>query len=97
MAASPVKAKEFLHISKVEEESLLSKERPIVILKERNHHVSRLIAPGLTFHGLMLPYTPFQHLLFHMAPEMILVMTSANLSEEPIPRFARISSKTPGR
>jgi hydrogenase maturation protein HypF len=32
----------------------------------------------------MLPYSPFHHMLFNVDPEMILVMTSGNTSEEPI-------------
>ena len=32
----------------------------------------------------MLPYTPFQHHLFSLDPAMVLVMTSGNVSDEPI-------------
>ncbi len=74
----------FLHISPKETEMLLSKERPIVILKETKPLVSRSVAPELTFLGVMLPYTPFQHLLFANDPSLVLVMTSGNISEEPI-------------
>lgn len=72
-------------VDKAEEAVLLSKERPIVLLKERrNSLLSPQIAPHLSFQGIMLPYSPFQHSLFRRHPEKILVMTSANISDEPI-------------
>lgn len=63
---------------------LLSPERPIVLVKRReNSPVSPLVAPGNNYVGLMLPYTPLHLLLFEYAPPA-LVMTSGNLSEEPL-------------
>jgi hydrogenase maturation protein HypF len=66
---------------------LTSRERPIVILKRRNESsLAKAIAPGQDTIGVMLPYTPLHYLLLEPAsgfPEA-LVMTSGNLSEEPI-------------
>jgi len=63
---------------------LLSPERPIVLVKTReNGPLSSLVAPGNNYVGLMLPYTPLHMLLFAYAPPA-LVMTSGNLSEEPL-------------
>lgn len=84
MAGDMSKIEEFLHVSSVERRMLESRERPIVLLKEKTQAVSRYVAPGLTYIGIMLPYTPFQHLLFSVDKEMALVMTSGNISEEPI-------------
>ena len=84
MTGSIEKIEEFLYVSPKERELLLSKERPIVILKEKKKLVSRYVAPHLTHIGIMLPYTPFQYLLFSLDKDLILVMTSGNLSDEPI-------------
>lgn len=84
MAGSIGIVESFLEVSPEERKLLLSKESPAVLLKEKKKHVAGNVSPGLTWQGMMLPYTPFQHLLFSLAPEMVLVMTSGNLSEEPI-------------
>ena len=42
------------------------------------------VAPDNAELGVMLPYTPLQHLLFAAGAPDILVMTSANRSSEPI-------------
>ena len=50
--------------------------------------LSEQVAPGNGYLGVMLPYTPLHELLFHLPGEQagfdVLVMTSGNLSEEPI-------------
>jgi hydrogenase maturation protein HypF len=67
----------------VEEELLLLKPaRPIVILESR-HALARGVHPGLDQIGVMLAYTPLHHLLLE-AVDRPLVMTSGNLSEEPL-------------
>jgi hydrogenase maturation protein HypF len=70
-----------------EEELLLSRARPIVLLARRpDSTIAREIAPGQNLIGVMLPYTPLHYLLLEREtgfPEA-LVMTSGNLSEEPI-------------
>ncbi len=84
MAGSADAAGRFLEIGPEERNLLCSKERPIVLLRETNHFVSRQVAPGLTYLGFMLPYAPFQHHLFSIDPDMVLVMTSGNVTDEPI-------------
>ncbi|MBN2437274.1 MAG: carbamoyltransferase HypF [Deltaproteobacteria bacterium] len=71
-------------IGDVEKRLLLSPERPIVLTRRREGvPVSALVAPGMDTLGIMLPYTPLQHLL--LAGDLpILVMTSANQTDEPI-------------
>ena len=65
---------------------LESRERPIVLVPKRDRHdLSPRVAPASPYFGFMLPYAPVQHLIFEGDfPPM--VMTSGNLSEEPICR-----------
>ncbi len=63
---------------------LESAERPIVLLDKRSDHgLAAEVAPCNPSFGLMLPYTPLHHLLME-GPLRALVMTSGNLSDEPI-------------
>lgn len=76
---------------KAERELLESPARPIVLLRRRpGSTIAREVAPGQEWVGVMLPYTPLHYLLLADSPEPgkavlpPLVMTSGNLSEEPI-------------
>jgi len=71
-------------VSGADRRALLSARCPIVILPEQASDLPSEIAPGNRTIGVMLPYTPLHHLLFAGAPYSLLVMTSGNLSEEPI-------------
>jgi hydrogenase maturation protein HypF len=65
--------------------ALLSMERPIVLLPRKpDAGLADSIAPRNRYLGVFLPYTPLHHLLFASGKFDALVMTSANLSEEPI-------------
>jgi len=71
-------------VSAAEEDLLLSPQSPIVLLEwQPESSISREVAPGLKHLGVMLPYTPLHHLLLNDSG-LPLVMTSGNLSEEPI-------------
>ena len=64
---------------------LRSVQRPIVLLPRRdNAAIAHEVAPFNRYLGAFLPYTPLHYLLFAGAPFAGLVMTSGNLSEEPI-------------
>jgi hydrogenase maturation protein HypF len=69
-----------------EDEALLETvARPIVLAARRaGCGIADSVAPGIPWLGVFLPYAPLQHLLFADARVKALVMTSANLSEEPI-------------
>ncbi len=74
-------------VTPAEQEQLLSRQRPIVLLKKRpGSTIADQVAPNQSALGVMLPYTPLHFLL--LEPEAgipdCLVMTSGNLSEEPI-------------
>ncbi|HEV2753401.1 MAG TPA: carbamoyltransferase HypF, partial [Solirubrobacteraceae bacterium] len=65
-------------------ELLRARERPIVLLDRRaGAPVADAVAPGASRLGVMLPYTPLHHLLAADL-DRPLVLTSANLSDEPI-------------
>jgi hydrogenase maturation protein HypF len=71
-------------VSRAEEALLTSKERPIVLLRKKQPcPIAEAVAPGNAFIGAMLPYMPLHHLLLR-DNFLALVMTSGNLSEEPI-------------
>lgn len=75
-----------LHCSCSQEESkeLSGPLRPIVLLERLSmSRLSAEIAPGINRLGVMLPYTPLHHLLLFDFG-LPLIVTSANLSEEPI-------------
>lgn len=77
-------------VSEAERAALVSPERPIVLL--RRHPGADLadgVSPGNPNTGLMLPCTPMHDLLFRILGERwqtdaALIMTSGNISEEPI-------------
>jgi hydrogenase maturation protein HypF len=74
-------------VSGSERELLLSPARPIVLLKRKaESNIVKEVAPNQDWIGVMLPYTPVHYLLFaaYDSPFNTLVMTSGNLSEEPI-------------
>ncbi|MDZ7392781.1 MAG: carbamoyltransferase HypF [candidate division KSB1 bacterium] len=75
---------EFAMVSRAEQQLLQSRERPIVLLRKKQPcRIAEAVAPGNAFVGVMLPYTPLHHLLLR-GNFLALVMTSGNLSEEPI-------------
>ncbi|NTV01758.1 MAG: carbamoyltransferase HypF [Chlorobiaceae bacterium] len=64
--------------------ALESPEAPIVLLRKSGEEgVAGSVAPGNDRLGVMLPYSPLHHLFLREGPD-VLVMTSANLSEEPL-------------
>jgi len=80
-------AERYCEISPQERDLLLSPAHPIVLLRRRTDEdaadLAPSIAPGLSEIGVMLPATPLHHLL---ADEFYgpMIMTSGNISEEPI-------------
>ena len=85
-------AQRLCHVSDAEAELLNSRRRPIVLLSQRpDCPVAPDVAPAYDSLGIMLPYTPLHHLLLRAFSKQIephrpvvLVMTSGNLSDEPI-------------
>ena len=78
-------ARRYCYINREEENLLTSRRRPIVLVKKREDipFIPVSVAPDTDYLGLMLPYTPLHHIIMRKGPE-ILIMTSANISEEPL-------------
>ena len=66
-----------------ERELLVAPSAPIVLSRRRASTVAEAVAPGIDTLGVMLPSTPLHHLLLDACARP-LVMTSGNLSEEPL-------------
>ena len=96
MVPSVEAARRFCMVADAEKVLLESNKRPVVLLEKTTDHLSAAVSPNNKYVGCMLPYTPLHYLLFshpldgnekRTAPHFIaLVMTSGNLSEEPIVR-----------
>jgi hydrogenase maturation protein HypF len=73
-------------IDEAEARLLTSPGSPIVLMKwKKESTITKAVAPGLRYLGVMLPYTPLHHILLRETG-LPLVMTSGNISEEPIAR-----------
>jgi len=97
MAPDVETIRKFCEASKEEESLLISNKRPIVLLKKLQNYLPGAIAPNNPCTGFMLPYTPLHYLLFYYPVTSLvprpsslvsnfdaLIMTSGNISEEPI-------------
>lgn len=74
----------FCFVNVKEETLLLSIQRPIVLLRKKSDcAIPHNIAPDNLYLGVMLPYTPLHHLIIKESG-LPLVMTSGNVSDEPI-------------
>jgi hydrogenase maturation protein HypF len=85
MARNIEKIKEYCEVSETEEQLLKSPQSPIVLLKRKaSAQVPEPVAQGLDTLGFVLCYGPLHFLLFDQPGIDVLVMTSANLSDEPL-------------
>jgi hydrogenase maturation protein HypF len=76
--------KKFCLLNDAEIKLLQSVPHPIVLLtKKRRKDLAYSVAPNNHFLGVMLPYTSLHHLIFHFFSKP-LIMTSGNVSDEPI-------------
>lgn len=77
----------YCYVSEQEKTVLESKERPIVLLRRREHElsqeqISQSVYRSSMYLGAFLPYTPLQYLILKETGPLI--MTSANISDQPI-------------
>lgn len=96
MVRDLIDAERLCHVNDAKRDLLAGSIRPIVLLRRRavgmgDSFDALALAPSVAYDlpelGVMLPYTPLQHLLLAAAETHgmhALVMTSGNLSEEPI-------------
>jgi hydrogenase maturation protein HypF len=85
MVADVACARRLVVLDDVGEALLRSSARPIVLAPRRpDAPVASSVAPGAPELGVMLPYTPLHHLLMNDVAGAALVMTSGNMSDEPI-------------
>lgn len=82
-------AAEIVHLDNQAAELLANSARPIVLLRKKPSALPDIIAPNLADLGVMLPSTPLHYLLFHYlmrerASPVVLIVTSANISGEPL-------------
>jgi hydrogenase maturation protein HypF len=84
MSCDVKQIEKYAHIGSAEQKLLTSIQRPIVLLKKKvPNPIAAEVAPQNQYFGVMLPYTPLHYLLLAHG-FTALVMTSGNLSEEPI-------------
>ncbi|MBL7214668.1 MAG: carbamoyltransferase HypF [Phycisphaerae bacterium] len=85
MAASVEAVKKYAIVDELTTGLLTSSESPIVLLdKKKPNTIAPSVAFGTHRFGFMLCYAPLHHLLFAEEGIEVLVMTSANLSDEPL-------------
>jgi len=75
--------KEYCSVSREEVAQLLSWRRPIVIA-DSTISLAPSVSSGLKTVGAMLPHMPFHHMLFRYVSTPAVVLTSGNLSDEPV-------------
>ena len=85
MVPNVATAQEICQMDEASRAALESVPRPIVLLPGKNPSpIADQVAPFNRYLGIFLPYTPLHHLLLAEGSFTALVMTSGNLSEEPI-------------
>jgi hydrogenase maturation protein HypF len=75
--------KNFCYLDADEEKELVSWRRPILILRQKKL-LSLSVSNGLKTTGAMLPYMPLHYLLFKNVKTPAVVLTSGNISDDPI-------------
>ena len=84
MADSIEKIRKYAIVNRSAEQLLKSPQSPIVLLpKKENNPIAPSVAEGVDTYGFMLCYAPLHYLLFARNIE-VLVMTSGNISDEPL-------------
>ncbi len=75
--------KEYADVSPAEEKEITAWRRPIVLLESKKP-LAKDVSVGFHTVGAMLPYMPFHYMLFEQLTTPAIVLTSGNISEQPI-------------
>lgn len=73
----------FAHVTHSEKKQLCSWKRPIVLLQSKNN-LPCTVNAHLSMLGALLPYMPYHYLLFKYLRTKAIILTSGNLSGEPV-------------
>jgi len=85
MVKSIEEAEKIVELNPTEREWLLHYSAPIILAKKkRPNPIVEEVAPGMKYLGIFLPYTPIHHILMREVRPPAIVLTSGNISEEPI-------------
>ncbi|MDP8233762.1 MAG: carbamoyltransferase HypF [Candidatus Saelkia tenebricola] len=76
-------AEEYINLNDKEKSLLLSYKRPILLLRKKDSSIASSVAPDNNYLGCMLPFSPIHYILFKYL-DIPLVMTSGNITDEPI-------------
>jgi hydrogenase maturation protein HypF len=76
-------ARKYCFIDDAEEKEMKSWRRPILILKQKEI-LSAAVSNGLNTTGAMLPYMPIHYLMFRFIETPVVVLTSGNISDDPV-------------
>jgi hydrogenase maturation protein HypF len=82
----------YCNVYEAEEKELKSWRRPILILKQKKK-LCEDVNNGLNTIGAMLPYMPFHYMLFRVINTPAIVLTSGNISDEPVIIEDRLAEK----
>jgi hydrogenase maturation protein HypF len=78
-------AEKIVELNDSERKWLLHYSAPIILARRREPNpVVEEVAPGMKYLGVFLPYTPIHHILMRRVKRPAIVLTSGNVSEEPI-------------
>lgn len=83
---------EYAHVNSEEANLLCSWRKPIVLLKSKKQ-LAPDVSVGFPTIGAMLPYMPLHYLLFRKLKTPAIVLTSGNISDEPILIDNKIAQK----
>lgn len=85
MVKSVEEAGRIVELNDSEEKWLTHYSAPIILARKREPNpVVEEVAPGMRYLGVFLPYTPIHHVLMRSVEPPAIVLTSGNVSEEPI-------------